>query len=261
MSESVIILPGERVPAEHVNLKLGPGLLQITRSTEPETNEDKPKPFIISTKAGELNHSANMSKWWVDNNSRRYIPAPQESVVGVVVQRLGESYRVDIGSAHYASLDMLAFEGATKRNRPNLKVCIRSIFSILWTVLYHLLSEVGSLIYARVSLAHKDMEPELECFDAQTRKAEGFGELKGGFVVRCSLKMCRNLLDPKHFLLPMIGTRVPFNAAVGLNGRVWVNAKEVKQVIAVTRCIEAVDLDGSGMTQDEVKKFLNALDI
>ncbi|KAM6494091.1 exosome complex exonuclease RRP40 [Amanita muscaria] len=241
MSESVIILPGERVPAEHVNLKLGPGLLQITRSTEPETNEDKPKPFIISTKAGELNHSANMSKWWVDNNSRRYIPAPQESVVGVVVQRLGEAYRVDIGSAHYASLDMLAFEGATKRNRPNLKV--------------------GSLIYARVSLAHKDMEPELECFDAQTRKAEGFGELKGGFVVRCSLKMCRNLLDPKHFLLPMIGTRVPFNAAVGLNGRVWVNAKEAKQVIAVTRCIEAVDLDGSGMTQDEVKKFLNALDI
>lgn len=35
------------------------------------------------------------------------------------------------------------------------------------------------------------MEPELECFDAQTRKAEGFGELKGGFLVRCSLKMSR----------------------------------------------------------------------
>lgn len=52
-------------------------------------------------------------------------------------------------------------------------------------------SQVGSLLYARVSLAHKDMEPELECFDAQTRKAEGFGELKGGFLVHCSLKMCR----------------------------------------------------------------------
>ena len=52
-------------------------------------------------------------------------------------------------------------------------------------------SQVGSLLYARVSLAHKDMEPELECFDAQTRKAEGFGELKGGFLVQCSLKMCR----------------------------------------------------------------------
>ena len=51
--------------------------------------------------------------------------------------------------------------------------------------------QVGSLVYARVSLAHRDMDPELECFDAQTRKAEGFGELKGGFLVRCSLLMCR----------------------------------------------------------------------
>ena len=55
----------------------------------------------------------------------------------------------------------------------------------------HSVYKVGSLLYARVSLAHKDMEPELECFDAQTRKAEGFGELKGGFPVQCSLKMCR----------------------------------------------------------------------
>lgn len=52
----------------------------------------------------------------------QYVPAAQEFVVGVVTARLGESYRVDIGSAHSANLDALAFEGATKRNRPNLKV-------------------------------------------------------------------------------------------------------------------------------------------
>lgn len=34
----------------------------------------------------------------------------------------GEAYRVDVGSAHPAQLDGLAFEGATKRNRPILKV-------------------------------------------------------------------------------------------------------------------------------------------
>ena len=95
--------------------------------------------------------------------------------MGVVTQRLGETYRVDIGSAHYGTLDALAFEGATKRSKPNLKI--------------------GSLLYARVSLAHKDMDPELECFDAQTRKADGFGELKRGFVVRCSLRMCRKYVD------------------------------------------------------------------
>lgn len=54
----------------------------------------------------------------------QYIPAAQESVIGTVVARHAEGYRVDIGSAQMASLDALAFEGATKRNKPNLKVSI-----------------------------------------------------------------------------------------------------------------------------------------
>lgn len=231
-----VVLPGEEVPAQHVNLKLGPGLLQI-----PSPGSSGRESTVISTRAGILNHSANRSKWWVESNSKRYVPAPQESVVGVITQRLGEGYRVDIGAAHYASLDSLAFEGASKRNKPNLKV--------------------GCLVYARVSLAHKDMEPELECFDAQTRKSEGFGELKGGFVVRCGLKMCLDLLDTKHFLLPLLGGRFPLEVAVGLNGRVWVNAKEIKQVIAIVRCIEAVDPDGGGLDAKGVKTLLDTLDV
>ncbi|EIN12714.1 hypothetical protein PUNSTDRAFT_130962 [Punctularia strigosozonata HHB-11173 SS5] len=227
------VLPGEHVPAQHVNLKLGPGLLQQTSADGSE--------YIMSTRAGALNHSSNGAKWWIDSNSRRYVPAPQESVVGVVIARSGENWRVDIGSAHMATLDGLAFEGATKRNRPNLKV--------------------GSLVYARVSLAHKDMEPELECFDAQTRKAEGFGELKGGFLVKCSLKMARLLLDPSHFLLPFLGQRFPLEVATGVNGRVWINAKDVKQTIAVSRCIEAVDPDGGGLDAPGLKKFFETLDV
>ena len=133
-------------------------------------------------------------------------------------------------------------------------------------------------MYARVSLAHKDMEPELECFDAQTRKSEGFGELKGGFIVRCSLKMCReyvvrfpfkiivvmclaSLLDPKHYLLPLVGSRFPFEAAVGMNGRIWVTAKEIKQTIALARCIEASDPDGGGLDEVGLKKFLDTLEV
>ncbi|KAF6757594.1 exosome complex exonuclease RRP40 [Ephemerocybe angulata] len=233
MSSSVF--PGEQVPAKHHNLRLGPGLLQqASHANSSESN-------VVASKAGVLQHSANRSKWWVDSNSRRYVPAPQESVVGVVTQRLGEGYRVDIGEAHQASLDALAFEGATKRNKPNLKV--------------------GSLVYARVSLAHKDMEPELECFDAQSRKSEGFGELKGGFVVRCSLKMCRNLLDSKHFLLPLLGGKFPLESAIGMNGRVWISAKEPRQIIAIARCIEAADPDGGGLDADGVRALLETLEV
>jgi len=232
------VLPGDQIPARHVNLKLGPGLLQLSTVAGNKTAEST----VIATRAGTLNHSTNGSKWWIDTNSRRYIPAPQESVIGVIMQKVGEGFRVDIGSAHPASLDGLGFEGATKRNKPNLKV--------------------GCLVYARVSLAHKDMEPEIECFDAQTRKAEGFGELKGGFVVRCSLKMCRDLLDPGHFLLPLLGGRFPFESAVGLNGRVWVCTKETRQTIAMARCIEAVDPDGGTLKDAKgVKAFLDTLDV
>ncbi|KAL5524329.1 RRP40 [Sanghuangporus sanghuang] len=226
-------LPGELVDAKHANLKLGPGLLVLS--------DGHGEPNIISTRAGFLKHSTNRSKWLVESNSRRYVPAPQEYVVGAVVGRVGEGWRVDIGGAHAATLDGYAFEGATKRNRPNLKI--------------------NSLVYARVSLAHKDMDPELECFDAQTRKSEGFGELKGGFPVRCSLGMCRLLLDPKYFLLPFLGSMFPLETAVGMNGRVWINCKSPKHTIAVARCIEGADPDGGGMGEDAIKRLVGTLDL
>jgi exosome complex component RRP40 len=130
------ILPGETVSASHPNLKLGPGLLQATSASS--LNKDG----ILTTRAGWLNHSVNGAKWWVEGNSRRvsehflmswsqknvtnaiiqYVPAAQESVIGTVIARSGENWRVDVGAAQMANLDGLAFEGATKRNRPNLKV-------------------------------------------------------------------------------------------------------------------------------------------
>jgi exosome complex component RRP40 len=121
------------------------------------------------------------------------------------------------------------------------------------------------------------MEPELECFEAQTRKAEGFGELNGGFLVRCSLKMSRkcvlfstnyfglreyhSLLNPNYFLLPLLGSRFPLDTAIGANGRVWVSAKEVKQTIIAARCIEAADPDGGGMDQNTIKRFIGTIDL
>jgi exosome complex component RRP40 len=101
----------------------------------------------------------------------QYVAATGESVIGIVVARLAEYYRVDIGGAQAAILPVLAFEGATKKNKPNLVP--------------------GTLVYARISLANKDMEPELQCFNPSSGKADGYGELKGGFVIKCSLGLCR----------------------------------------------------------------------
>jgi len=53
------------------------------------------------------------------------VPAVDDMVVGVVLDRVGENYKVDIGGAHNASLPILGFEGASKKNRPILTVCAR----------------------------------------------------------------------------------------------------------------------------------------
>lgn len=72
--------------------------------------------------------------------------------------------------------------------------------------------------------------------------------------------LCR-LFDPKHFLLPLLGSRSPLDVAIGVNGRVWINTKEPRHTIAVARCIEAADPDGGGMDELAVEKFLGTLEI
>lgn len=96
-------------------------------------------------------------------------------MIGTIEAKLGEYFRVDIGAAHSAVLPYLCFEGASRRNRPNLAL--------------------HSLVYCRVAMANPDMEAELECVNPKTGKADGFGELVGGYVFKCSLGLCRRYLD------------------------------------------------------------------
>ena len=71
----------------------------------------------------------------------RYIPKSGDYVLGTVTSQLTDYYRVDIGGPQQAMLSYLSFEGATKRNRPNVKA--------------------GSLVYGQIQLASKNLEPEV----------------------------------------------------------------------------------------------------
>lgn len=77
---------------------------------------------------------------------RRYIPAVGDAVIGLIIDRYGESWKVDITGPFPASLGALAFEGVTRRNRPNL--------------------QPGDLVYARIISAPRDAEPAIACTDA-----------------------------------------------------------------------------------------------
>lgn len=86
-------------------------------------------------------------------------------------------------------------------------------------------------------MANKDMEAELECMNPTTGKADGFGELKGGFVIKISLGLARRLLDPKNLVLRLLGQHIPFEMAVGTNGKVWVNSASAQHTILICNAI------------------------
>ena len=58
-----------------------------------------------------------------DSFSLQYTGVKGDHVIGVVASKAGDIFKVDLGCSEYASLSYLAFEGATKRNRPDVKVC------------------------------------------------------------------------------------------------------------------------------------------
>jgi exosome complex component RRP40 len=42
-----------------------------------------------------------------------------------------------------------------------------------------------------MTLCHKDMDPEMECYNSDTQKSQGFGPIVGGTLVRGSLGWSR----------------------------------------------------------------------
>lgn len=84
------------------------------------------------------------------------------------------------------------------------------------------------------------MEPELTCV-GPSNKSEGLGELTGGYVFSVSLAYARRLLAPRCAILNALGPRVPYEIAVGLNGRVWVKAETVRRTLLVFHAIRAAE--------------------
>lgn len=144
----------------------------------------------------------------------------------------------------FAGLPQLSFEGATKKNRPQLIP--------------------GSLAYARVSLANKHMDPELECVSSSTGKAEGLGPLTGGMLFDISLGMARRLMmsNPaekgKVVVLEEMGEAgVAFEVAVGRNGKLWVDSKNTKTTLAIGKAVK--ETDEKSLSVEEQKKLVKKL--
>lgn len=173
------------------------------------------------------------------------MPTAGDLVIATIGRSMGEYYAATL-SPHTPSviLPQLAFEGASKKTRPQLSN--------------------GDLVYARVLTANRHVEVEIQCFNENTGKGEGMGPLKGGMLYDISCTFARRLMLGKKggvVVLEDLSERCAFEVAVGRNGKVWVQAENVKVVIAVGRALVATDEEGLDVQQQKeiVKKLLRGL--
>lgn len=178
----------------------------------------------------------------------QYIPQPNDLVLATVHHSATDWYHCAI-TPHttLAQLPQLAFEGATKKTRPQLNS--------------------GSLIYARVLSASKHTDPEIACYNPATGKSEGMGELKGGMMFDVSLGMARRLMLARQreeggiAVLEEIAEKVAFEVAVGRNGKVWVKSGGVKETLLVGRAVQETDRERLGVEEQVklVKRLLRGM--
>ena len=216
---------------------------------------------VVVTHAGRLVHRKSSNTYMVMSNYKRYIPNRHDRVIGIVEERMGEYYRCNIFGPHSALLPTLAFEGATKRNKPNLST--------------------GSTVYCRVVSAPRDIDPELTCkVGGSSTGASGatsttantisdggasrkdwvtgectYGELKGGTVLKISIGLARELLHPKNVVLETLGKSLSFETAVGVNGVLWVNSPQPEHTILICNAIKNSEV----MNPDQIRSMVRSL--
>uniref|UniRef100_F6Q542 Exosome complex component RRP40 n=1 Tax=Monodelphis domestica TaxID=13616 RepID=F6Q542_MONDO len=197
---------------------------------------------LLVTKCGRLRHkepsgggSGGGGVYWVDSQQKRYVPVKGDHVIGIVTAKSGDLFKVDVGGSEPASLSYLAFEGATKRNRPNV--------------------QVGDLIYGQFVVANKDMEPEMVCIDSNGR-ANGMGVIgQDGLLFKVTLGLIRKLLAPDCEIIQEIGKLYPLEIVFGMNGRIWVKARTIQQTLILANVLEACE----HMTTEQRKQIFSRL--
>mmetsp|Transcript_1267 Transcript_1267/g.2283 ORF Transcript_1267/g.2283 Transcript_1267/m.2283 type:complete len:364 (-) Transcript_1267:726-1817(-) len=272
--------------------KLGTGLICIQLPTNDKNNNNINSSIRIqATVAGRLVYRQNSRTWFVASNPRRYhlsqSPAATpissnnmskvtsnmgvgDRVIGIVEDQKASAdyYRINIFGSHSALLHVLSFEGATKRNRPQL--------------------EPGSLVYCRVmkGFAGGRMDPELSCKvgsgsgnNSSSSKGKSvyndeeeddggasgkdwmtnegtYGPLNGGTSFRVSIGLARELLLPENAVLSALDkSGIPFEIAIGVNGMVWVNSPDPEITIMILNAIKNSEV----MPEDKVRGMVKVM--
>lgn len=226
-----VVLPGDDV--SHVVLNgeqckksektIGPGLKTVDNR-------------VVVCNGGIL-RTKNDKYFWVEHHKKKYTPVKDDMVVGVVVSKTSEVYKVDIGASELAALPYLAFTNATKKNRPDIKV--------------------GNVVAAKVRVATPFMECEISC--VEYANSVMLGHLEDGFLIQVSLNYALKLKKSSSKLLYDLGQLVPYEIVIGANGKIWIFSTSVLTTIAIGSAILKAEHLKDEDIPDLVKKFNKSL--
>ncbi|KAM0674290.1 exosome non-catalytic core subunit rrp40 [Gurleya vavrai] len=167
-----------------------PGDSLITK-TIPSFNE---KSFIYGTLYSLQNAKTN----FIISKSSRYVLQKDDMVIGKIILKMMDYYKVDIGNGNIAFLPVLNFPLANKRNKPDLNI--------------------GEYVMARV-IRKGESSSILQCEENWNVK---------GFVFEIGCFNCKKLMIKN--ILNEVGKEFNFQIGIGMNGRIWIYNEDVKIV-------------------------------
>lgn len=228
VQEPVLVMPGDviseaqELAKQNSKVVLGPGVQRVG---------DR----VFACKPGILRRKdPPHTTFWVDSFQKRYTASRGETVIGTVIGKGMDGFRVDIGTSEPAALSFLSFEGATKKNKPDVNL--------------------GDIVFARLVLANPDLEPEIVCVDSFGKK-EKLGVLNEGFVFNVSLNLVRRILSRNCPLLRRLKKEFNFELAAGMNGRMWIKGRNSKETIGVANAILASEF----VPYDQIDNMCNSI--
>jgi exosome complex RNA-binding protein Rrp4 len=166
-----------------------------------------------------------------------YSPKVDDPVIGIIVQKSSEFYKVDINSYTHAILNTKDFEGATKKQKPNLNL--------------------GDLVFARISKVNKFDTPTLSCINPLEHKnwASGesyFGGIKNGNLFSLN-RMHTWTFYKENYALTRLNDVVGYEIIIGFNGRMWINSEKSEDIYTIHEIL----INSLIQSKDKIEKSIH----
>ncbi|WXG45528.1 MAG: exosome complex RNA-binding protein Rrp4 [Candidatus Atabeyarchaeum deiterrae] len=165
-----------------------------------------------------------------------YFPKIDDDVIGKIVNVTLSSWRVDIKSPYYATLQASNF----------LKKRTDVVMDDLRRYL-----DMGDAVFAKIIEFDRTTAPLL------TAKEKGLGKLKGGTIIDVMPAKIPRLIGRRGSMINMIIEETKCRVLVGQNGRVWISGERFEVEDLVVKIIRRVEREAhtAGLT-DRIRDMI-----